>query len=207
MEGSLANWSVYVSGTYTGTGTISSTTNAYAGSKAMQWDYNLPARVGGNYSSIVYNLGTDRDLTGYDSMKLYLYRHAGNTSEDLMYVKFIDSTSTVKAEAWIQGPNSVVTPVNQWSLWYINLNAKLHFESTYVDKSVLGSIRYIMIGCGGAKDTARTGSIDIDEVKLLKYPTCAPYLTADVGSLEYKDCKVDISDLAAFVDGWRLGVN
>jgi hypothetical protein len=211
MEGSLANWSVYASGTYTGTGTISSTTNAYAGSKAMQWDYNLPARVGGNYSSIVYNLVTDRDLTGYDSMKLYLYRHAGNTPEandGVMYVQFYNSSMALQAESFIYGPNSVVVPANQWAQWYINLNAKLHQSgSTYVDKSVLTNVRYIMIGCGSSRADARVGTIDIDEVKFLKYPTCAPYLTADVGSLEYKDCKVDMSDLAAFVDGWRLGVN
>ncbi len=208
MEGSLAKWSVYVSGTYTGTGTISATTNAYAGAKAMQWDYNLPARVGGNYTSIVYDFGAGTDLAGYDAMKLYLYRHAGNTPEEpngVMYVQFYDASNTYKAESLIYGPNSVVLPANQWDEWYINLNVKLHSGSGYVDKTLLNNIRYIVIGCGSLKETARTGAIDFDEITFARYPICSPYLDGDIGPLEFKDCKVDLNDLAVFAEDWLIG--
>jgi len=210
MEGSLAKWSVYASGTYTGTGTISSTTNAYAGSKAMQWDYNLPARVGGNYTSIVYDFGAGTNLTVYDAMKLHLYRHTGNTPEEpngVMYVQFYDASNTYKAESLIYGPNSVVLPANQWDEWYINLNVKLHSGSGYVDKTVLTNIRYIMIGCGSLKTTARTGAIDFDEITFVRYPICSPYLDGDIGPLEFKDCKVDFEDLAVFTEDWLVGAD
>jgi hypothetical protein len=210
MEGSLANWSVYSSGTYTGTGTISATTNAYAGSKAMQWDYSLPALSGGNYSSIIYNFGTDKDLTSYDAMKIALYRHTGNPPEGtsgVFYIKFYDSSATpvLKAELLIDGPNSVVTPAGEWDVWTPSLNVKLHSGTSYVDKSVLTNVRYIVIGCGGAIETARTGAIDFDEVKFVKYPICSPYLTSDMDSLECKDCKVDFRDFTVFAEDWLLG--
>jgi hypothetical protein len=204
MEGSLTNWAASDgSGTYTGTGTISSTTNAYAGSKSLQWDYNLPARTGGNYTSIGYSFGTDRNLTGYDLMKLHLYRHAGNTSEDLLFLRFLDSSLVTKAEVRIYGPNnSVVTPVDEWDEWYVDLNRQMYQGTAYVDKTVLTNIRYIQIACGGAKETARTGRIDIDEIKIFQLPVCSPYLAGD---LNY-DCMVNFKDFAIFADGWMFGV-
>jgi hypothetical protein len=209
MEGSLANWSISdLSPDYNGTGTISSTTNAYAGTKAMQWNYNLPAKTGGNYASIRCDLGTGKDLTGDDAMKLYLYRHAGNTPEasnGVMYIRFYDASNAYQAESFIYGPNSVVLPVNQWSQWLINLNAKLHQAGeTYVTKSVLNNIRYIVIGCGSSRADARTGAIDLDEVMFIKYPICSPYLAGDIGSLEFKDCIVDLEDLAAITEDWLI---
>lgn len=210
MEGSLANWSVVTGGSYTGTGTITSSTNAYAGTKSLQWDYNLPALSGGNYSGIKYDFGTNKDLTSYDAMKLQLYRHAGNTPEaadGLMYIQFYDATPTLKAELFISGPNSVVTPVDEWDLWYTNLNVQLHLGTGYVDKSVLNSIRYIVIGCGSSRIDARTGIIDIDEVMFVKNPVCSPYLDADIDSNECKDCKVDFRDFTAFAKDWMLGTD
>ena len=74
-----------------------------------------------------------------------------------------------------------------------------------MDKSVLSSIRYIMIGCGGTKETARTGTIDIDEVQIIKCPVCSPYLAGDIDSLEFKDCQVGIEDLAVLTQDWLIG--
>lgn len=213
MEGTLAKWSVVdISGVdpyYTGTGTISSSTNAYAGTKSLQWDYSLPARSGGNYSSIKYDFGSAKDLTIYDSMKLFLYRETGNTPEaadGVVYVKFYNSSSTeAKAEILINGPNSVVDPAGQWSTWFTNLNVQLHKGSTYVDKSVLNDIRYIVVGCGSSRSDARSGRIYIDEFTFTKNPICSTYLPTDIDSIECHDCKVDMKDFMVFVEGWLLG--
>jgi hypothetical protein len=214
MEGSLAKWSVVdISGVepyYTGTGTIASSTNAYAGTKSLQWDYSLPAREGGNYSSIKYDFGTATDLTIYDSLKLFLYREAGNTPEALtngvVYIKFYNSSSTEpKAEILINGPNSVVDPASKWDTWFTNLNVQLHSGSNYVDKTVLNDIRYIAIGCGSSRSDARTGRIYIDEFTFAKNPICTKYLTTDIDSIECQDCKVNMKDFMIFVEKWLLG--
>ncbi|MCE5340979.1 MAG: LamG domain-containing protein [Planctomycetaceae bacterium] len=208
MEGNITGWAVYPSSTYTGTGTINLTSNAYAGSGALQWNYSLPELAGGNYSSIVFDLGSAKDLSVYNAMKVYLYRHNGNTSEDLMYLKFIDASQNVIAEKWIEGPNSVILPVDEWDEWFINLDKKLATSggSSYVDKTALTGIRYIMIGCGGTKSTARTGIIDIDDMKFVKYPTCSSFLTGDIDIADCKDCKVNMKDLATFTEDWLVGV-
>jgi|GEM_PF-876474 len=213
MEGTLAKWSVVdISGVdpyYTGTGTISSSTNAYAGTKSLQWDYSLPARSGGNYSSIKYDFGSAKDLTIYDSMKLFLYRETGNTPEaadGVVYVKFYNSSSTdAKAEILINGPNSVVDPAAQWDKWFTNLNVQLHKGSGYVEKDVLNDIRYIVIGCGSSRSDARSGRIYIDEFTFTKNPICSTYLPTDIDSVECHDCKVNMKDFMVFVEGWLLG--
>lgn len=203
FESSLTGWSVYPSSTYTGTGTISQTTNAFEGNGALRWDYDLPALVGGNYTAIVYDLGANTNLTGYDLMKLQLYKHSGNTSESMMFVKFIQADNNSVAEAWIQDGNCVVNPVNEWDEWYIDMNRQFHKGSGYVKKNVLTSVRYVMIGCGGTKETARTGRIDIDEIKMYDFPLCSPYLTSDFNS----DCKVNFRDYILFADSWILNID
>ncbi|MFA5292173.1 MAG: LamG domain-containing protein [Phycisphaerae bacterium] len=205
MEGSLSGWSVVVDGNFTGTGTISSATNAYEGSKSLRWDYDLPALTGGNYSGIRYDLGTNKDLSTYNLMRLYLYRHAGNTTEDRLMVIFLDSSMQSKAEAWIEDANCVVKPVNQWSEWLINLDAQLEGPAGvgYVTKSQLTAIRYIVIACGGSKEEARTGTIDIDEIKLFELPLCSPYLTGDLNF----DCKVNFRDFTILAEDWMLGID
>ncbi len=214
MEGSLTNWSVtdmsLIAPYFTGTGTISSTSNAYAGSQALQWNYDLPARVGGNYSSIQYDFGTGTNLTSYDAVKLYMYRHEGNVKEEpegVLYIKFYDQTQSLKAEAIVGGPNCVVDPIDEWEQWHIDLNFKLRsgVGDESVDKSVLNSIRYIVIGCGSENPDARTGIIDIDEFAFVKYPVCSQYQAGDVYPFDSKDCKVDLRDLTAFVEEWLIG--
>lgn len=205
FDSSLAGWSVYSSGTYTGTGTISQTTNAFEGAGALRWDYSLPARTGGNYTSIVYDFGANTNLTSYDLMKLQLYRHTGNETESLLFVKFVQADGNSVAEAWIQDANCVVKPADEWAEWYIDMNKQFHKvytnSSGYVKKDVLTAVRYVMIGCGGSKETARTGRIDIDEVKIYDFPLCTPYRASDLNF----DCKVNFKDYAVFADGW-IGV-
>ncbi|MBN1456407.1 MAG: LamG domain-containing protein [Sedimentisphaerales bacterium] len=206
FELGVAGWQVHVSTTYPGTGTISSTTNAYSGVGAMRWDYDLPATVeNNNYTAVETDLGAGTDLSGYDQMSLELYRHAGNTAESLLYVIFVDTTETTIAEAWIQGSNCVSEPADEWDTWLIDLDdLKGPQGSGSRDSSVLTDIRYILIGCGSwERNDARTGTIDIDDVKLAVAPVCSEDQITDING----DCKVNLIDLAEFAINWLVGVN
>lgn len=203
MESGISNWQVYASQTYSGTGTLSQTTNAYEGSAALQWNYSLPAATEGNYSSIVYDFGTAQNLSGYDILSMQLYRHTGNTAEELVFVKLIDASMQVIAEAWMTGSGNVVTPANEWAQWNIYMDALLGVGGQgAADKSSLTAIRYLMIGTGSEERTdARTGIIDIDDVKFTVVPVCSARLTADFNA----DCKVNLDDLEIFAGEWLLG--
>ena len=204
MEGTLDSWSVY-SGFYSGTGTISQTVNAYAGSGALQWDYELPASSDpNNYTNILFDFGETKDLSNYDEVSLWLYRHEGNTPEDLVYLKFIDADMDVKAESWMMGDNSAVEPVQEWAEWKIDPNSLIDPNGVgTADRSDLTDIRYLLIGAGSWDRTdARTGTIDIDEVQFILNPVCSGRPAADTNF----DCKVDIDDLLMIVEEWLYGM-
>ena len=206
MEGSLDHWSVY-NGSYSGTGTISQTTNAYAGSGALRWDYVLPATAPtdpNNYTSIIYDFGQAEDLSDYDRISLWLYRHSGNSEEDLVFLKFIDAGMQVKAEDWIAGENSTIDPNDQWAEWQIDPNSLMGPGGAgTADESDLEAIRYILIGTGSSdRSDARSGTIDIDEFTFEEYPVCSGRPEADLNL----DCKVDIQDLLYIVDEWLFGI-
>ncbi len=203
MEGTLDSWSVH-SSSYSGTGTISQTANVYAGSGALQWDYDLPATTDpNNYTSIVFDFGETKDLSGYDELSLWLYRHAGNTQEDLLFLKFIDAGMQVKAEDWIIGDDCVTEPVDEWAEWSIDPNSLLGPGGIgTVSEGALADIRYLLIGAGSWDRTdARTGTIDIDDVQFILNPVCSGRPAADTNF----DCKVDIDDLLMIVEEWLYG--
>ncbi|HOK67528.1 MAG TPA: LamG domain-containing protein [Anaerohalosphaeraceae bacterium] len=207
MEGPLNRWSVYASSRYSGTGTISQTSNAYTGSYALQWDYELPATAPtdpNNYASILFDFGETKNLFDFDAVSLWLYRHSGNSEEDILFLKFIDENMQVKAEQWIVGSGATVQPVNQWAEWVIDPNSLRGPGGVgTADEGDLTDIRYIMIGTGsGDRSDARSGRIDIDEFRFIRYPVCAGFPRADMN----KDCKVDLDDLFVLVEEWLLGI-
>jgi hypothetical protein len=207
MEGAIDDWSVYVSTRYSGTGTLSQTSNAYAGSGALRWDYQLPATAPtdpNNYTSIVFDFGQATDLSDYDQVSLWLYRHNGNTPEDILFMKFIDAGMNIKAEQWILGDGSVTVPADQWEQWTFDPNSLLGPNGAGIaDESDLEAIRYILIGNGSwDRSDARSGTIDIDELKFVEYPVCSGKPQADLNG----DCKVDLDDLNTLVEEWLLGI-
>ncbi len=213
MEGTLTGWSVYSSSTYSGTGTISQTTNAYAGSNALRWEYSLPAPVApatDNYTNIVFDLGSAQNLSVYDGLSLWLYRHTGNTAEDLLYLKFYDDgvlsdPNNLKAEVWITGDASVTDPVDEWDEWTIDTDPNLllgPYGADTTDPNALKSVRYLLIGTGSSDRTdARTGTIDVDDVTFIVDPVCSGRPETDVNF----DCRVDIQDLQAISEEWLFG--
>jgi len=204
MESTLDKWIVYA-GSYPGTGTISATTNAYAGSGALQWDYELPATTEpNNYSSIVFDFGQATDLSNFAEVSLRLFRHTDNTAENLMFLKFADADMNVRGEAWITDDGAVVEPVDEWSQWLIDPNSLLGEGGQGVaDQNDLTDIRYIVIGIGSWDRTdARSGRIDIDQLEFVRPPVCASHLPADLDM----DCKVDVQDLYILANEWMYGI-
>lgn len=204
MEGSLYPWSIHSSST----GTISQTTNAYAGTGALQWHYDIPATdpntdPNNNYTSIVFDFGETNDLSGYDELRLWLYRHAGNTPENLMYLKFVNADMQVKAEDWLVEGGSVVEPVEEWAEWVIDPNSLLGPRGVgTASEGDLKDIRYLLIGTGSSDRTdARSGIIDLDQIIFTAYPVCSGRPAADVNY----DCKVDIQDLLIISEEWLFG--
>ncbi|MEJ5259617.1 MAG: LamG domain-containing protein [Anaerohalosphaeraceae bacterium] len=208
MEGTLDRWSVYASPRYSGTGTISQTSNAYAGNSALQWDYVLPATTPAdpnNYTSILYDFGQVKDLSGCTKVSLRMYRHKNNSEEDILFLKFLNEAMQVKAEQWIQGIGATVQPINHWTEWAIDPNSLRgpNGVGTAYEKH-LTDIRYILIGVGSSDQTqARSGRIDIDEFKfIIREPVCSAIPLADLN----KDCRVDLDDLFILVEEWLLGI-
>ncbi|HRU15692.1 MAG TPA: hypothetical protein P5017_08245 [Anaerohalosphaeraceae bacterium] len=207
MENSLDNWSVYASSRYSGTGTISQTSNAYAGNAALRWDYVLPATAPtdpNNYTSIIFDLGETKDLSGYDEISLWLYRYAENTPEDLLFLKFVGPDMEIQAEQWITGDGSVSEPAGQWARWVVDPNSLLgpYGEGT-ADEDNVKAVRFLLIGTGSSdRSDERSGRIDIDELMFVRYPVCSGLPAADVN----KDCKVDLEDLFVLVEEWMFGI-
>jgi hypothetical protein len=203
MEGNITGWAQWTSETYSGTGVLSTTTNAYAGTGALQWDYNLPASGGNNYTSMYYDLGQEMNFSSYDKFEIALYRHRGNTPENLMYLKFYNGSMNVIAESWREYSNCVVEPNNAWEVWSIGLDSLLGEGGTGSKTSAdLTNVRAILIGCGSwDKTAARKGTIDFDDAKFIKYPICSTKLDGDLDG----DCKVNFYDFVIFADDWMLG--
>lgn len=207
MENSLDRWSVYASDRYSGTGTVSQTGNAYAGNAALRWDYVLPATAPtdpNNYTSIIFDLGETKDLSGYDEISLWLYRYAENTPEDLLFLKFVGADMEVQAEQWIVGDGSVSKPAAQWTRWIVDPNSLLgpYGEGT-ADEDNVKAVRFLLLGTGSSdRSDERAGRIDIDELTFVRYPVCAGLPAADVN----RDCKVDLRDLFVLAEEWMFGI-
>lgn len=208
MEGSLDSWNVIdgYGGLY---GSVSQTANAYAGSGALRWEYEVPLTTDPNkfYTNIRFDLGETKDLSVYDKLSLWLYRHTGNTPQDLLYLKFYTADvvdPNVKAEAWIDRADCAEEPAEEWSEWQIDLSDLLGYRGQgSASQEDLTDIRYILIGTGSQDRTEPGfGTIDLDELTFIANPTCDGRPTADLN----RDCIVDLSDLAYLVDEWLFGI-
>lgn len=190
-------WSIHESQTYSGTGTLDLTSSAYEGSQALVWNYSLPVtESGGNYTSIVYQLASVTDLSGFDGASLYVNRHSGNSEEGLLFAKFFDSSGEILAESWAY---TTSTPADQWDKWILDFDNLLGESGVgSVDKSVLSNVASVMIGCGSGSNDERSGVIDIDDIVVYSLPVCGESINGDIDN----DCNVDIEDYAIFASDW-----
>lgn len=203
MEDTLDNWTVHQSQNFSGTGMISQTENAFSGDYALRWEYDLPAAAGGsNYTAFYYDFNQPQDLSIYDMLTLELYRHEGNSQEDLMFIKFLGASKQEIAETWNTDPNCVSEPAGQWEQWRINLDSLRGPQGEgSADKSDLAAVRCIMIGTGSSQRyDARSGVIDFDNLILEGLPE------RPLGDLD-GDGKADMEDLLLFAEDWFSGID
>lgn len=195
-------WSIG-SGFYpeTGTSTVSLITDpaqVHGGSKALRWTYdNLVA--GGAYSEFNTALTTPIDLTQYDEMHVWLNRHAGNSLEDILYVKFLSSfdQSGIEAEAWIEASNGSTRTPTGWTKWVIDLN-----NLTTGTKDNLNNVVGYFFGTWGQSGT---GTIDFDDIVLVD--TITDCGTNPPASDLNGDCVVNLEDFAMLAINWWLNVS
>ena len=160
--------------------------DAHSGSQAMRWGYNMAEQ--GTYSELIYQLDSPVDLSQYDEMRLWVKRHAGNSCQDMMYVKFIDTTidfNGIAAVSFIDDDTTCGHP-DEWYCWVIDLHRDLVYDEPgvsckYECLSQINNMVGLLIGtcCGPG-----SGTVDIDDIKLYHYQ------------------RVDFKDYAIFAEDW-----
>ncbi len=191
------------SGTYPSTGSqtitlITDPGQTHSGSKAVRWDYD-------NSGSVLviteFNtvLGAGIDLTQYNEMHVWMNRHAGNSLEDIFYIKFYNGTiaqGSIKAESWIDDPDGSTQSPTGWTKWIIDLDNLTRGTKADLDNVVgyfFGAVGQAGIGYG-------SGTIDFDDIVLVNsIPNCGS--SKPVMDLN-DDCIVSLGDFAVLAKFW-----
>jgi hypothetical protein len=220
----VPNWANYNLGWLRGTSTLSLLTDANdpnSGSdvndhQAMRWVYDVnvpPNDVNAvRYTEILVVLPHTEDLNSYDQIRVMLKRHTGNSPDyqTYMYAKFIDLT-------WVDFPptpdkygvvNSVIggstaSYPDDWYPWTINLHNLAGWQN-YGGPANMTRIGAIIFGIRTQSEGPYglgTGTIDVDNIRLVELPGCSAPPVGDLNG----DCKVDFKDVKEFTDYWLDG--
>ncbi len=190
---------------------LTNSADAFSGNQAMRWEYSTVDTSGSfvQFTEILYTFDTPVDMSGYDLMSVMLNRHAGNSSEDALYVKFLNGDLTVadiKGQALFTKAQGGTSQPIGWDQWVINLNM-LQYPLASGTLSQLTDVRGFYFGCYtspvGGTVPGGTGTIDIDDITLINIPTCGDGLAADVDG----DCVVDFNDFASLSSEWLVDNN
>ncbi len=175
--------------------------DVYSGGKSLRWIYDAND-ISGNaqdYTDIVLALDSPIDLTNAKSVKMNINRHSGNSQEKLLYIKFfvgaIDVPHISGQGIWLERANGSTYSPTGWTQWTANLD-----ELVGYDKSALGQVSAVLIGCWSpaADLTSGTGVIDIDNITVVYNDSCGGYLTTDLN----KDCITDLLDMSIVAYNW-----
>jgi hypothetical protein len=206
------NWEEYYYAGTLGSGSksqfslITNPANAHSGSQALSWDYNSIDINGNNhnFTEIVYYFDNNlKNLGDYDQMRVWLKRHAGNSQENLLYVKFLDyryQVGNIAAEAWLlKSDGSTYANPDEWHEWDINLDGMI-FKNGFANASEIDDVTGIIFGVSDDEGTGGTGKIDIDDITLVKLPTCSAQKDQDLN----KDCAINFVDFVIFAQNWLM---
>jgi len=190
---------------------LTNSADAFSGNQAMRWEYSTVDTSAGlvQFTEILYTFDTPVDMSSYDLMTVMLNKHLGNSSEDALYVKFLNGGLTVtdiKAQAlFTKAQGGTSQPVG-WNQWVIDLNM-LQYPLAAGTLSQLTDVRGFYFGCYtspvGGTVPGGTGTIDIDDITLVNIPVCGGGLEADVDG----DCVVDFNDFAVLSSEWLIENN
>ncbi len=203
----IVSWQEFYWASFNGSTTTSSVSlltspaNVYSGAQSMRWVYdaNDVSGQGFNFTDIVLTLDEPIDLRGAESVKVLLNRHAGNSQENILYIKFFEGAVDV---ANIRGlgihlsryNGSTYSPVG-WAEWTAMLDDYIGYDPAELDE-----VTAINIGCYSPEEdsTAGSGVIDIDDIRIVYPDYCASYLVGDING----DCQVDFTDFAIMGQNW-----
>ncbi len=185
---------------------ITNAADAHTGSQAMTWDYNSIDTSGGNFNftEIIYYFDNDiANIGDYDQMRVWIKRHAGNSQEGLLYAKFLDygyDIGNIAAEAWlVKSEGSSYANPDEWYEWSIDLDGMM-FGNGYANTSDITDLTGIMFGVSDDGGTGGTGTIDIDDITLVKLVTCSAQKDQDLNN----DCRINFEDFVIFARNWLI---
>jgi hypothetical protein len=189
---------------------INDAQQANNGDKALRWSYDNSAAVN-TYSEIVLELPApyygNVNLSEFDQIRMSIYRHAGNSTEDIFYIKILNSgmtTSDIAAEFFIDGSTTgdqdwvdltILTENLEYPSWSAQANG-------YDSLDDITAVTGMLVGCYTAQ-TGGTGTIDIDDISIVAIPECSQTPDTDLSG----DCVVDSADIIIFAENWLTGTN
>lgn len=185
---------------------ITDPANAHSGSQALTWHYDSADTSGNNanFTEILYYFDTPiKNLSDYDQMRVWIKRHSGNSQENLLYVKFFDygyDIGNIAAEAWlVKSEGSTYANPDEWYEWIIDLEGMMFKTGNgYMNTGDILDLSAILFGVSDDEGTGGTGTIDIDDIVLVKLATCSEQKAQDLNN----DCVIDLADVAIFIEGW-----
>jgi hypothetical protein len=201
-------WSEYFksTGTCPVVNLLTSPSSAHSGNNAMRWQYNVTALQPGQslYAELIYVMPQAVNLSQYDIVHIWLKRDPGNSTEQLLYVKFFnnstDDNTYIAGEKKLGAEDgSTSSPAGVWSDWQVDLhNLDYSFASGngYTNLAQITNMAGFMIGTLG--QDGGTGFINVDDIVLEKGQLCDGTFTADFNG----DCKVNFADFSRFAVDW-----
>jgi hypothetical protein len=222
-----SNWYLYNDPWRRGSSTLSLLTDANDANsphQAMRWVYDVnnvsptppPGDQNGvRYTEILVILPAEVNLAAYNEVRVMLKRHAGNSpdTETFMYVKLLNDIYGTYGKGGIDktGPdkrdiaNSVIggsTSVRpgEYYDWTINLDKLVGWTWTHTNLQHVGGIIFGIQSQPLGPYGKGTGTIDVDDIRLVDRPSCTPFVEDLTG-----DCRVDFNDVREFVKYWLEG--
>jgi hypothetical protein len=187
----------------------------------MRWVYDVnvykapPDQNGVRYTEILVVLPAEVDFSLYNEVRVMLKRLAGNSpdTETFMYAKFLndiygtygkggyDLTGPDKRDIAnsVIGGSTAVRP-DEYYDWTINLDKLVGWTWTHTNLQHVGAIIFGIQSQPLGPYGTGTGTIDVDDIRLVDRPGCTPLVEDLTG-----DCRVDLNDLRAFVTYWLEG--
>ena len=164
--------------------------DAHSGSKAMRLTWQ--EIVDESYAAVILDVNDVitglPDLSHYDQFSMWIYRH--DYDHQILIVDPLDEAGqSLQSVSVTLFPDSTTLPYGKWAQLVINLN--------YDTPTPVSGF---LIRATTNYDT-EPGTLDIDDIWLIKLPDCPDAPVGDVNG----DCKVDLLDLAIMSSNWLEG--
>jgi hypothetical protein len=190
----------------TSSSTVTLVTNdGFSPMKSMVWNYDMLDTSGNglNFTEILYTFSVPANFSSYDAMKIKIKRQAGNSQADILYIKILDGGTdqySLAVDSYLyENEGSTFANPGQWSDWTIDFHNfdYIHTGNGYYGVGDLTNVNGLLIGC--YDPTGGTGTISIDDIRLVKNAVCTSG-SADLNG----DCVANFADFATLAEEWLL---